>query len=104
MTTTKPDISALAGATIDLLPQTPVVLSLTEFSTLLNELLNGERGFADAFQAGLLTAEEAGDGVAARVETWLVERGGGVLEHGTWHTEDFASAVADVLRKGGAPA
>lgn len=72
---------------------------------LTKYLYDEERGFAGAYKEGIVTLEEAANGVAACIGSWVVNISEGAVSHSDeWCKEErgkeFAQAIATALREG----
>ena len=90
------DIAKLADAAIELIPlREPDKDAQAALTALLRELLVGRRHAVESYRRQLITIEEAGNLVAAHVETWLVDRGD--LRYGEWDASRFLSLVTGAI-------
>ena len=93
------DTRALAQATRGLLPAAVQgSVGTADLASRIEDLLYGDRGLAIALANSLITSEEASQAVAARIETWLVERSANTLQHGEWRSEAFVAAINVALQ------
>lgn len=95
------DTQALAVATMPLIPSgLQRSVRVDELAAQLEALLYGGRGLAIAYASNLISSDEASDAIAARLETWLVDRSADNLSHGEWQSDDFAAAIRGALERG----